>query len=114
MIEIICVSGFEDKHEVQRDHPAAGGHKAKRAHEPARGDRLHHLRVPGKLAAQGGAHQEDQLRGHRQQQADHGVPPGHRPAQRQLPEHESQEDQAGGEEGNGVRHGREVRPPILV
>ena len=96
----ICVSGFEDQHEVQRDHQAAGGDQAERAHEPARGDGLHHLRVPGQLPAEGGPHQEDQLRGHPQQQADHGVPPGHWSAQRQLQEHESQEDQARREEGD--------------
>ena len=40
--------------------------------------------------------------------------PGHRTTVRQLPEHESEEDQASREEGHRVRHGREVRAALLV
>ena len=93
-----AAAGAEDQHEVQRHHPASGWDEAQCAHVPARGDRLHHLGESGQLSAEGRPHQENLLGGHRQQQTNHGVPPGHGPALGQLQEHESQEDQEGGEE----------------
>ena len=54
------IAGIENKHKVQRDYQVVGGHQAERAHVPPGGDGLHHLRVPGKLPAEGGPHQEDQ------------------------------------------------------